>query len=67
MENEKEVEIQESSFKLYLKCFEKLTAKERDILMDCLKLEITPIPIYKEPKCLEKLGMYREMCEKEEL
>jgi len=40
MENEKEVEIQESSFKLYLKCFEKLTAKERDILMDCLKLEI---------------------------
>jgi hypothetical protein len=42
------VKNQSSFVALYLGCFRELTEKERDVLMDYLKMELTPIILYKE-------------------
>lgn len=41
-------EESQSMFLEYLKCFRELTTKERDVLMDLLKLETTTIIVYKK-------------------
>ena len=44
----------ESVVVLYLNSFRELSKKERDVLMDAMKLELTPLVIYEKKESLNE-------------